>query len=114
MIEVEGLSKTYRVAAKQPGLAGTLRHFVRRRSREVVAVRGLSFAIEPGEMVGFLGANGAGKTTTLRAIAGTLEPDAGRIQVAGVDTRREPCGKLRSQLRMPRKKKPQQADSGAE
>ncbi|MEY4773126.1 MAG: transporter ATP-binding protein YtrB, partial [Planctomycetota bacterium] len=54
------------------------------------AVDGLSFTVQKGEIVGFLGANGAGKTTTLRAIAGTLEPDAGRIQVAGVDTRREP------------------------
>jgi ABC-2 type transport system ATP-binding protein len=54
------------------------------------AVDGLSFTVQKGEIVGFLGANGAGKTTTLRAIAGTLEPDAGRIQVAGVDTRRDP------------------------
>ncbi|MFZ9230138.1 MAG: ATP-binding cassette domain-containing protein, partial [Prochlorococcaceae cyanobacterium] len=65
MIQVEGLSKRYRVAAKQPGLLGTLRHFVNRRTRNVDAVRDVSFAIEPGEMVGFLGANGAGKTTTL-------------------------------------------------
>jgi len=88
MIEVEGLSKTYRVAAKQPGLAGTLRHFVRRRSREVAAVRGLSFAIEPGEMVGFLGANGAGKTTTLKMLCGLIHPSAGLVRVAGFEPRR--------------------------
>ena len=67
MITVERLSKTYRVADKQPGLAGTLRHFLRRRQRDVSAVREVSFAIAPGEMVGFLGANGAGKTTLAMA-----------------------------------------------
>ena len=58
MIEVEGLSKIYRVAEKQPGLAGTLRHSVRRRTRDVVAVQDLSFQIEQGEMGGFLRVTG--------------------------------------------------------
>jgi ABC-2 type transport system ATP-binding protein len=49
-----GLSKTYRVADREPGLAGTLRHFVARRSRDVPAVKEVSFTIEAGEMVGFL------------------------------------------------------------
>merc|ERR1712216_797527 len=79
MIHVEGLSKTYRVAEKQPGLAGTLRHFVRRRTRDVVAVQDVSFSIEPGEMVGFLGANGAGKTTTLKMLCGLIHPSAGDV-----------------------------------
>ena len=83
MIRVEGLSKTYRVAEKQPGLAGTLRHFIRRRTRDVTAVQDVSFAIEPGEMVGFLGANGAGKTTTLKMLCGLIHPSAGDVQVAG-------------------------------
>jgi ABC-type uncharacterized transport system ATPase subunit len=83
MIHVEGLSKTYRVAEKQPGLAGTLRHFVRRRTRDVVAVQDVSFSIEPGEMVGFLGANGAGKTTTLKMLCGLIHPSSGDVQVAG-------------------------------
>jgi ABC-2 type transport system ATP-binding protein len=64
LIRVEGLSKTYRVAEKQPGFAGSLRHFIRRRTRDVTAVQDVSFQIEPGETVGFLGANGASKTTT--------------------------------------------------
>ncbi len=88
MIQVEGLSKTYRVASKQPGLAGTLRHFVRRRTREVAAVRELSFAIAPGEMVGFLGANGAGKTTTLKMLCGLIHPSGGLVRVAGFEPRR--------------------------
>ena len=82
-ITAELLSKTYRVAEKQPGLVGTLRHFVRRRTRDVTAVQDVSFVIEPGEMVGFLGANGAGKTTTLKMLCGLIHPSAGDVQVAG-------------------------------
>ena len=94
MIHVEGLSKTYRVAEKQPGLAGTLRHFVRRRTRDVVAVQDLSFSIEPGEMVGFLGANGAGKTTTLKMLCGLIYPSGGVFRWRGTsrsDVRRSSC-----------------------
>ena len=83
MIEVEQLRKTYRVAEKQPGLTGTLRHFLRRRHRDVMAVRDVSFRIAPGEMVGFLGANGAGKTTTLKMLCGLIHPSAGKLEVAG-------------------------------
>ena len=88
LIEVEGLSKTYRVAEKQPGMAGTLRHFVQRRYRDVTAVRDVSFQIAPGEMVGFLGANGAGKTTTLKMLCGLIHPSAGRVVVAGHQPKR--------------------------
>jgi len=88
VIQVEHLCKSYRVAAKQPGLAGTLRHFVRRQTRTVEAVRQLSFAIAPGEMVGFLGANGAGKTTTLKMLCGLIHPSSGVVRVAGFEPRR--------------------------
>jgi ABC-2 type transport system ATP-binding protein len=50
---------------------------------EHIAVAGLSFALEKGEVLGFLGQNGAGKSTTMRMIAGVLEPDAGDAIVAG-------------------------------
>ena len=83
IIEAEGLSKTFHVADKQPGMAGTLRHLLRRQLRPVEAVRDLSFAIQPGEMVGFLGANGAGKTTTLKMLSGLIHPSAGHLQVVG-------------------------------
>jgi ABC-2 type transport system ATP-binding protein len=83
IIEAEGLSKTFLVADKQPGMAGTLRHLLRRQLRPIEAVRDLSFSIQPGEMVGFLGANGAGKTTTLKMLSGLIHPSAGHLQVAG-------------------------------
>ncbi|HEY9898655.1 MAG TPA: ABC transporter ATP-binding protein [Pantanalinema sp.] len=49
------------------------------------AVRGVSFHVEPGEILGLLGPNGAGKTTTLKMIAGLLLPTSGRITLAGID-----------------------------
>ncbi|RMF21463.1 MAG: ATP-binding cassette domain-containing protein [Cyanobacteria bacterium J083] len=83
IIKVNNLSKIYRVALKQPGLKGTISHLFRRTYREIPAVRNISFKIEPGEIVGFLGANGAGKTTTLKMLTGLIYPSAGEINVAG-------------------------------
>jgi ABC-2 type transport system ATP-binding protein len=57
---------------------------------DFTAVHDLSFAVQPGEIVGLVGANGAGKTTTLRAITGILPPGGGRIRVTGHDIEREP------------------------
>ena len=56
----------------------------------VQAVRGVSFEIQPGEIFGLLGPNGAGKTTTVECIVGLREPDAGVLEVCGLDARREP------------------------
>lgn len=81
IILVENLSKVYPVAIKEPGLKGTLRHFFSRTYRNVKAVEGVSFSIEPGEVVGFLGANGAGKTTTLKMLTGLIYPSAGTVKV---------------------------------
>jgi len=77
------LSKMYQVAEKEPGLAGTLRHFVARRYKQIAAVREVSFELGEGEIVGFLGPNGAGKTTTLKMLTGLLYPTSGRAQVLG-------------------------------
>jgi ABC-2 type transport system ATP-binding protein len=83
MITVEGLTKTYRVPVKDPGLGGTLRAMFARRWRDVEAVRELAFSIQQGERVGFLGPNGAGKTTTLKMLAGLLHPTRGDVRVLG-------------------------------
>src|SRR5579885_2696625 len=83
IIEAKGLTKTYRVVQKNPGLGGALRSLVRRRYKEVHAVADVSFVIEPGEMVAFLGPNGAGKTTTLKMLSGLIYPTAGTARVLG-------------------------------
>ncbi len=83
LILAENLTKRYLVAQKPPGFLGELRHFFLRSYKVVEAVKGVSFRIEPGEVVGFLGPNGAGKTTTLKMLAGLVHPSEGRAVVAG-------------------------------
>jgi ABC-2 type transport system ATP-binding protein len=82
-IQVNGLTRTFRTYKKEPGFAGALRGLITRRFETTTAVSDVSFSIEPGELVGFLGANGAGKTTTLKMLAGLLYPTSGTAQVLG-------------------------------
>jgi ABC-2 type transport system ATP-binding protein len=60
--------------------------------RDTVAVSGLSFQVETGQILGLVGPNGAGKTTTLRAIAGIIPPTRGRLGIAGYDVATDPVG----------------------
>lgn len=55
-----------------------------------VAVDGVSFAVEKGEVLGFLGPNGAGKSTTMRMVTGYFRPTSGSISVGGVDMLEDP------------------------
>jgi ABC-2 type transport system ATP-binding protein len=77
VIILEQLRKTYQVPEREAGVMAAAKSLVKRRQREIKAVDGVSFAVEPGEVVGFLGPNGAGKTTTLKMLAGLLHPTAG-------------------------------------
>jgi ABC-2 type transport system ATP-binding protein len=83
IIDVQGMTKTYRVFQKQPGLLGAVKSLFRRKYKEVHAVADVSFTIEPGEMVAFLGPNGAGKTTTLKMLSGLIYPTTGKASVLG-------------------------------
>jgi len=58
--------------------------------RDVVAVQGLSFVLEPGQVLGLIGPNGAGKTSTLRSLAGVIPPSGGVLEVAGFDVVSDP------------------------
>ncbi|HEU5069129.1 MAG TPA: ATP-binding cassette domain-containing protein [Verrucomicrobiae bacterium] len=83
VIEVNGLTKSFRTYKKQPGFAGAVKGLFRRQYEQLFAVKDVSFRIEPGELVGFLGPNGAGKTTTLKMLAGLLYPTSGTASVLG-------------------------------
>ncbi|HEY3800806.1 MAG TPA: ABC transporter ATP-binding protein [Caulobacteraceae bacterium] len=83
-ILVEELSKTYRIAERDPGVAGALRGLFHRRWRTVEALDRVSFQLNQGELVGLIGPNGAGKSTTIKILSGILEPTSGRCEVDGV------------------------------
>jgi ABC-2 type transport system ATP-binding protein len=79
--------------APSPSCALEIRGLVKRFERP--AVDGLDLAVRAGEFYALLGPNGAGKTTTLRMIAGLMRPDAGSIQVAGIDALADPVAAKR-------------------
>ncbi len=80
LIEVRDLERRFAIRRKTG-------RFSRSRG-EVVAVHDLTFAIEPGEMVGYIGPNGAGKSTTIKMMTGILVPTSGHLEVAGLDPSR--------------------------
>ncbi len=82
-IEIEQLSKSYKVYQKQEGLRASLRGLFRREYRVVRAVREIDLTVEQGEFVAFLGPNGAGKTTTLKLLSGVISPTSGTARVMG-------------------------------
>jgi ABC-2 type transport system ATP-binding protein len=85
LLEVRGLSRTFRVPWHGDESASWLRRLLFRRTKDIVAVDDVSFSIARGERVGFLGGNGAGKTTTLKMLSGLLLPTRGTVRVGGVD-----------------------------
>src|ERR1051325_7316077 len=74
-IEAADLRRTYKTHT------GTFR----RKAKEIEAVRGISFSVEPGELFGLLGPNGAGKTTTIKMLITLLLPTSGAARVLGLD-----------------------------
>lgn len=84
IIKVDHLSKTFEITQNQKGWAGAVRGLVRPVKKKIVAVKDVSFLLEPGELVGYLGPNGAGKSTTLKMLTGLLVPSSGNVQVNGL------------------------------
>jgi ABC-2 type transport system ATP-binding protein len=84
IIRVDKLSKYFQVRVLKRGRMATLRNLFNRQTRVVKAVDGVSFRIQPGELVGYLGPNGAGKSTTLKMLSGLLVPTSGELAVDGM------------------------------
>jgi len=90
VVHVAELRKTFDVPEREAGLRAATKSLVRRTTKEVRAVDGITFDIAPGEIVGFLGPNGAGKTTTLKMLSGLLYVTSGEARVLGhVPSKRE-------------------------
>jgi ABC-2 type transport system ATP-binding protein len=85
LIEVNNVSKVFRLNQKEPGVAGAVKALFRPNMKDIVAVDGISFEIGAGEMVGYIGVNGAGKSTTIKMLTGILVPSGGTVRVFGRD-----------------------------
>jgi ABC-2 type transport system ATP-binding protein len=81
LIEIQNLSKYFKVLNRREGLKGAFLDLFSGDYRIVKAVDGISFSIEEGEIVGYIGPNGAGKSTTIKMMTGILQPISGKIQV---------------------------------
>lgn len=84
-INVDCISKTFKVAKRNSGLKAALKSFFKREYTYIDAVKNVSFSIEKGEIVGYIGPNGAGKSTTIKMLSGILLPTSGNIRVNGLD-----------------------------
>ncbi|HEX2926436.1 MAG TPA: ATP-binding cassette domain-containing protein [Ruminiclostridium sp.] len=82
-IEVRLLSKQFSYYEKKTGLGSSVKNLFHREKLYKDAVKAISFDIQAGEMVGFIGSNGAGKTTTLKMLSGILFPTDGEARICG-------------------------------
>jgi len=80
IISVKGLRKTFKTHKRGERIAEAFKSVIRRDYVYKQALKGISFDIEPGEIVGFIGPNGAGKSTCIKALAGVLHPDGGEVK----------------------------------
>ena len=83
VIQVNNLSKDFKVKVKEKGLKGSLKSLVKPKYKIIKAVKNVSFSVEKGEMIAFIGPNGAGKSTSIKMMTGILYPDKGDIDILG-------------------------------
>ena len=88
-IEVLNLEKTFSIPQRDPGLAGAFKGLFNPKYTKKTAVDKISFSLETGEVVGYIGVNGAGKSTTIKMLTGILAPSGGQVRVLGRDPHRE-------------------------
>ncbi|WP_045749972.1 ATP-binding cassette domain-containing protein [Acholeplasma oculi] len=85
MIEVKGVRKVFKKPVREPGLIGMFKTLFSFKYTKVEAVRDISFSLNKGEIVGYIGANGAGKSTTIKMMCGILTPTEGKITIDGFE-----------------------------
>lgn len=88
MIKVDHISKDFISPKKYPGLWGAVKGLFSSEKVVKTAVDDISFTIDTGEIVGYIGSNGAGKSTTIKMMTGILTPTRGECLVAGIDPSR--------------------------
>ncbi len=84
IVQVRHLTKEFRVLHRRSGKWGAWNDFFHPQYRTIRAVDGISFDIQPGELIGYIGPNGAGKSTTIKMLTGLLVPTGGEILVKGM------------------------------
>lgn len=84
MIEMKGISKTYRIRKREAGIGSAVKALFTRDYTEIHALKEMSFTIPDGQIVGYIGPNGAGKSTTIKILSGILRPDSGECTVNGM------------------------------
>ena len=84
MIKVENITKEFKSNKKYPGFKGAIKSFFSTEYIIKKAVDDISFNIEDGEIVGYIGANRVGKSTTIKMMTGILTPTSGKITVNGL------------------------------
>ncbi len=89
VIEVENLTKVFKIPQKDPGLGGAIKGLFAPRFQSKTAVDRINFRLDRGEIVGYIGVNGAGKSTTIKMLTGVLMPTGGSIRVLGRDPHRQ-------------------------
>jgi len=83
MIKINSLNKSFTSHIKEPGLKGSLKGLLNRKTVTKEALKSVSLEISQGEIIGLIGANGAGKTTLIKILAGIVHPTSGEVSVLG-------------------------------